>query len=96
MTTGTDIIAAERQRQIDMGFNIGYDDEHTQDELLRAATAYIAAGSKRATTEDVEPMVLNVWPWEREAWHPSPSRIRNLAKAGALIAAEIERLEREL
>ena len=35
------------------------------------------------------------WPWATEYWKPSPeSRIRELVKAGALIAAEIDRLQR--
>jgi hypothetical protein len=35
------------------------------------------------------------WPWDREWWKPTPNnRIRELAKAGALIAAEIDRLQR--
>jgi hypothetical protein len=34
-----------------------------------------------------------LWPWERRWWKPTPDdRIRELAKAGALIAAEIDRL----
>lgn len=34
------------------------------------------------------------WPWEPEAWKPEPEAIDNLMKAGALIAAEIDRLQR--
>ena len=34
------------------------------------------------------------WPW-LDGWKPTPDdRIRELAKAGALIAAEIDRLQR--
>lgn len=34
-----------------------------------------------------------MWPWSDEKWNPEPdNRIRELAKAGALIAAEIDRL----
>ena len=33
------------------------------------------------------------WPWEPEAWKPTYP-VRDLVKAGALIAAEIDRLER--
>jgi hypothetical protein len=36
-----------------------------------------------------------LWPFAPERWKPSPSnRIRELVKAGALIAAEIDRLQR--
>lgn len=34
------------------------------------------------------------WPWEASSWRPSRSAVRNLEKAGALIAAEIDRMER--
>lgn len=35
------------------------------------------------------------WPWEAEAFKPTPDdRVRELVKAGALIAAEIDRLGR--
>ena len=35
------------------------------------------------------------WPWTDDTWKPTPDdRIRELAKAGALIAAEIDRLQR--
>lgn len=36
----------------------------------------------------------NGWPWDRKWWKPSKDPIRNLVKAGALIAAEIDRLQR--
>ena len=36
------------------------------------------------------------WPWDVECWKPTPgNRIRELAKAGALCAAEIDRLQRK-
>jgi len=35
------------------------------------------------------------WPWEPQSWKPTPNdRVRELVKAGALIAAEIDRLQR--
>jgi hypothetical protein len=34
------------------------------------------------------------WPWEKDCLKISPDSIRNLVKAGALIAAEIDRLKR--
>ena len=34
------------------------------------------------------------WPWDHEWWKPSDDPVRNLVKAGALIAAEIDRLQR--
>lgn len=40
--------------------------------------------------------VPRIWPWDPEWWKPTPrNRIRELVKAGALIAAEIDRLQRQ-
>lgn len=44
----------------------------------------------RVTSQDDPP---RNWPWHRVWWKPSTRR-RNLVKAGALILAEIERLDR--
>lgn len=35
------------------------------------------------------------WPWATDWWKPSDDPITNLVRAGALIAAEIDRLLRE-
>jgi len=38
-------------------------------------------------------MPPSLWPWGNEEWKPTPDdRVRELTKAGALIAAEIDRL----
>ena len=38
-------------------------------------------------------MPPTLWPWALSQWKPTPDdRIRELTKAGALIAAEIDRL----
>jgi hypothetical protein len=43
----------------------------------------------------VEYCVPEEWPWFQERWKPTPdNRIRELVKAGALIAAEIDRMLR--
>lgn len=36
----------------------------------------------------------NGWPWDYKWWKPSDDPIKNLVKAGALIAAEIDRLQK--
>jgi len=49
----------------------------------------------RKTRADGQPGVPTMWPWHQGWWKPSPNdRIRELVKAGALIAAEIDRLQR--
>lgn len=35
------------------------------------------------------------WPWADDWWNPSDDPVRNLVKAGALIAAEIDRIQRQ-
>lgn len=84
------LIAAERIRQIEQeGWAPQYDDRHAGGEMALAAACYALAEKQRG---DHPP---SPWPWSREWWKPSPSnRIRELAKAGALIVAEIERLAR--
>ena len=91
--TGVELIRAERQRQIDVeGFGAGHDDEHPSGELACAADAYVFAALANIAWKPVVPTML--WPWELEAWKPSPDPVRNLVKAGALIAAEIDRILR--
>lgn len=93
-------IAAERQRQQSAeGWTPAHDDEHENNELAFAASCYAfhaAAASwdleDDGTPYDSHPAPKN-WPWEPEWWKPTNAR-RDLVKAGALIAAEIERLDR--
>lgn len=84
-----DDLAAERKRQIEgERFGAEHDDRHTNSELAAAAACYaVARDSGR-----LGPM-SGWWPWEPEWWKPK-SRRQNLVKAGALIIAEIERLDR--
>jgi hypothetical protein len=89
--TGIERIAAERKRQIEEeGFTAEHDDEWCKAELARAAVCY-------TTPYGFVGLVANVWPhnWKKEWFKPLPTnQIRNLEKAGALIAAEIDRLLR--
>lgn len=88
VSKGADLIAEERQRQIHQeGWTIFHDAEHKDFELTRAAIAY--AGSNIAGAGGFLSMV---WPWEPAWFKQSEDPIRNLVKAGALIAAEIDRL----
>lgn len=86
-TRGIVLIARERQRQIDEeGYTAKHDDQHTDSELVEAALCYLLAEQRGR---------LPVWPWGLSDYKPSVSDpIRNLVKAGALIAAEIDRLQR--
>lgn len=87
------MIAAERQRQIEKeGYTPEHDDLHSMDELAAAAACYAMPDCKRLKTPFGTPIQ---WPWKAAEWKPDrANRIRELVKAGALIVAEIERLQR--
>jgi hypothetical protein len=93
-TTGIDLIAAERRRQVEVeGWTPEHDAEHGADDLAVAAACYALPYPLRDGRTGLPPYRVG-WPWERDAWKPTPDdRIRELVKAGALIAAEIDRLQ---
>ncbi len=98
---GVDLIRAERVRQMEREWwGPEHDDTHTDGALAKAAACY-ALGANDVTAPRVVGITAvihgeRVWPWEAAWWKPSPQdRIRELVKAGALIAAEIDRLDRE-
>ena len=85
--TGIEAIAAERKRQIDVErWTAAHDEVHTDEELARAA-AYYAHPKK--------PGCKALWPkswdriWDGRGGRP---RLHQLAVAGALCAAEYDRL----
>lgn len=99
--TGIELIAAERRRQIEQEkWDSEHDDDHWKGELAQAGACY-ALGKKEVGRkfyhEDVRAEIsFDLWPWEDNWWKPSPkNRIKELVKAGALIAAEIDRLQRK-
>jgi hypothetical protein len=86
-------VLAERQRQIETeGWTPEHDDQHDHAELSEAASCY-------AWAADADPDAYPVgrppseWPWDPKWWKPCDQR-QMLVKAGALILAEIERLDR--
>jgi hypothetical protein len=115
---GTELIAAERERQVtDEHWSPGHDDGHDHHELALAAACYAAPDEVYVGhIWEGGAKLKSAWPWEREAdkrhpdvrtWYPETLataltnrgrlrrlRIRELVKAGALIAAEIDRLQR--
>lgn len=92
---GIERITAERIRQIVAeGYTAEHDAQHKNGELACAAACYADYAShqmqgKQAHFCGVPPIL---WPWAKESWNPSYNPMRNLQKAGALIAAEIDRL----
>lgn len=100
MKTGIELIAAERQRQISVeGWTPEHDDSHGKGEMANAAACYAATvrvfRSRQMAGRGYEPYTeySDLWPWHDDWWKPK-DRIADLVRAGALIAAEIDRLQR--
>ena len=82
-------VISERQRQQSVeGWTPEHDDEHTEGEMAEAAACYAMFANNQGFS------VPGLWPWAREWWKQSGQR-RDLVKAGALILAEIERIDRQ-
>ena len=93
-------IIAERQRQIsEEGWTPEHDDRYSCGELAGAAACYARYTNARGWVFPTNPSDYQSaeepsdWPWAAEWWKPTNPR-RDLVKAGALILAEIERLDR--
>jgi hypothetical protein len=70
------------------GWTVEHDDGHEGGEIAAAAGTYALVASGRFLA-----VAADFWPWDFQSWKPADPR-RNLVKAGALILAEIERLDR--
>ncbi|MBA1302743.1 hypothetical protein G7028_29895 [Pseudomonas carnis] len=88
-------VLAERIRQIQVHcFYPEQDEEYVNGDLAQAGACYAIEAAKQATeTADAMRLVPEAWPWMAASWRPHDQR-RNLVKAGALILAEIDRLDR--
>lgn len=100
---GVGAIAKERREQVSKGWTQEHDSEHQRGEIARAAMEYLEIATSQIimTTEGslMEAKELKFvpasvcWPWEVCTWRPADNPLGNLIKAGALIAAEIDRLK---
>lgn len=92
MKTGIQVISAERARHTSAeGWTAEHDQQHGRGELLDAGLSYLHAAINVGHPSSAKPP--QAWPWGPQWWKPSDDPIRNLAKAGSLIAAEIDRLQ---
>jgi hypothetical protein len=89
MKTGIELIAEERQRQIEVeGWTSEHDKQHICGDLSDAAVCYAMRGYWRQRID-----YKMIWPFSEEWFKSDPdNRTRDLVKAGALIAAEIDRI----
>lgn len=95
-----------RQQAVE-GYDDVHDDGHTHGEFVAAASAYLMYCAEMPTDipdlpEEMKPMLelmkgaapmaaQMAWPFEKESFKPSDDILRNLVRAGAFIAAEIDR-----
>ena len=97
-------ISSERKRQIRQKlWSPEYDQKRHQANQLSLAAACYAIPDYCRSRLGREPIFNQLWPWDRLWWKPANyeglsvkesalARIRELEKAGALIAADIDRL----
>ena len=95
-------ILYERQRQLKV-YTPEHDDAQVEGQLSRAAAAYAVASTSAIYEENKArpkkwdhsyvPSVDRLWPWNWTYWKPKDRR-HDLVRAGALILAELERLDR--
>lgn len=96
MKTGIELIAEERQRQIEKeGWTAEHDSWHEDGSLAKAAACYAnPLYDEVKNTNRVlfgEKQIPEYWPFDEEWWKPK-DRLSDLIRAGALIAAEIDRI----
>lgn len=102
---GTALIAEERLRQVmSEGWTAEHDDWHSTGEMAIAAACYAIPKDVREKSIWNTTLLEYLWPFEFAYWKPAEktksvrkaqeNRICELVKAGALIAAEIDRLQR--
>ena len=88
LTQAAQSVLAERRRQVEVeGRTPESDDQYAGGQLAFAAIAYLMVG--------VNPNgAAQWWPWDAKTFKPSPDTRRNLVKAGALLLADIEWVDR--
>lgn len=102
------IATERRRQIKEEGWTAKHDTRHGNGELARAAAVYAVDGPLFINEtrmvrineprgigdpDDYAPTTMHfpLWPWDSE-WYKPKDRIRDLVRAGALIAAEIDRL----
>ncbi|CCH54463.1 hypothetical protein BN8_03635 [Fibrisoma limi BUZ 3] len=99
MKTGIELIAKEREEHTTKHeWTPEHDDQQDQSQLATAAVAVLLMDTHVDIWVGSGETAFSVWPWkEIDPWFiniQKKSRIDQLAVAGSLIAAEIDRLQR--
>lgn len=102
--SGIELIAEERQRQIEVeGYSKEHDSQHKVSEFIEAANSYTESAVAYALKDEgaINDALTNLlqylkksFVWGYDAFKPT-NCLRDLIKAGALIAAAIDRLQME-
>lgn len=105
MKTGIELIAEERQRQIEVeGYTVQHDLQHKASEFAYAIIAYAEAAKGGINCQELgitnknyismvkRDLGKDIFPWGE---FKTTTDIRDLVKAGALIAALIDRLQEQ-
>ena len=94
MSKGMELIAIERKRQIEeLDYDYTHDNLYADEQLAKAAAIYAMPKELRELWwgNDWVSLINRFWPWDLRYWKPTPEdRIKELAKAGALISAQID------
>lgn len=109
LTEAAQDVLAERERQISKeGWDSDHDDEHSDGSLAIVAAIYALLSTysardrkqhikifREGIANGITSLIDELWPrsWDRHWFKPKNPR-RDLVRAGALILAEIERLDR--
>lgn len=84
-----DVLNERKRQQAVEGWTPEHDDGHINGEIALAASCYAQYAHKKP----IAPAMPFNWPWEPQ-WFKQQGARRDLVKAGALIVAEIERIDR--
>lgn len=91
--SGAELIALERQRQMEVEkWTPEHDDKHDAGTLVAAAVTYALEATFDGPSAKGT-WFNKFWCFE-DRWFKPKGKIRDLVRAGALIAAEIDRLQR--
>lgn len=106
--SGLEDVIAERRRQInEEGWSADHDDQHDKGEMALAAASYAYTSTlvnseieahKNAlwgSPSGVFSVIRHLWRWEPRWFKPQNKR-SDLVRAGALILAEIDRIDRQI
>lgn len=95
--SGVQLIAEERMRQINVeGWTTEHDATHQEGQMAMAAAVYAWPHTYMSTGAPRCAIITKreLWPWDEKWYKPNQreNKVADLIKAGALIAAEIDRL----